>query len=79
MEDDNARDSVREDTGNKTDKTNYKTTETAAAAHGVIDEIAADCGDILALLQSIAVKDPRVKAAPLSLHADKRVQACFHF
>ena len=31
-----------------------------------------DCNDVLAFLQAVAVKSPRVIAAPLSLRADKR-------
>ena len=35
-------------------------------------KIAADCDDILAFLQAVTAKSPRVAAVPLLLHLDKR-------
>ena len=36
-----------------------------------------DCDDVLAFTQAVAIKSPRVIAAPLSLHADKRARVWF--
>ena len=43
------------------------------AADKTLVTIADDCDDVLAFLQAVTVKSPRVFAAPLSLRADKRV------
>ena len=43
----------------------------------MLTTIANYCNDVLALLQAVAVKSPRVITAPLSLRADKR--ACIWF
>ena len=40
--------------------------------------IAANCYDILAFIQALALKAPRVLAAPLLMQADKRATSWFH-
>ena len=40
--------------------------------------VAADCNDILAFLQAVALKLLRVMAAPLSLRADLRATSWFY-
>ena len=40
--------------------------------------IADNCENVLAFLQAVTVKSPRVTTAPLSLHATKRVCVWFH-
>ena len=49
--------------------------ETATAE--TLASIADDCDDVLAFLQAVTVKYPRVLAAPLSLCADKRARVWF--
>ena len=46
--------------------------ETAAAE--TLATIEDDCDNVLAFLQAVAVKYPRVIAAPLSLRAEKRAR-----
>ena len=48
-----------------------------ATVHDTTDGIAADCNSILAFLQAVALKEPQVQAAPLSLREDKRVMGWF--
>ena len=55
-------------------KANQATAKTAAAE--TLATIADDCDDILAFLQAVAVKYPRVLAS-LSLPADKRARVWF--
>ena len=43
----------------------------------MLASIADDCDNVLAFFQAVAVKSPRVIAAPLSLCADKRVRVWF--
>ena len=38
---------------------------------------AVDCDDVLAFVQAVTVKSPRVIAAPLSLRADKKARVWF--
>ena len=47
------------------------------AASNTLTTIADDCGNVLVFLQDVAVKSPRVIAAPLSLRADKRARIWF--
>ena len=44
------------------------------AAAKTLASFTVDCDDVLAFLQAVAVKSPRVIAAPLSLRADKKVR-----
>ena len=53
-------------------KANQFSAETAAAE--TLAPFAVDCDDILAFLQAVAVKSPRVIATPLSLRADKKAR-----
>ena len=48
-----------------------------ATARDATDGIAANCDDILAFLQAVALKALRVQAAPLSLRADKHMAGWF--
>ena len=59
----------------KAGKTKQASAKTAAAK--TLASIAVDCDDVLAFLQAVAVKSPRVLAAPLSLRADKRARVWF--
>ena len=59
----------------KQGKTKQASAETAAAK--TLASIADDCDDVLAFLQAVAVKSPRVLAAPLSLRVDKRARVWF--
>ena len=54
----------------KTGKTNQSTANTLAT-------IADNCNGVLTLLQAVAVKSPRVTAAPLSLRVEKRARVWF--
>ena len=54
----------------KLGKAKQATAKTAAAE--TLTNITDNCNDVLAFLQAVTVKYPRVIAAPLSLHADKR-------
>ena len=55
------------DAKNNMDKTDNKTIEKDAAVCDATDKIAADFDNILAFLQAVKVKVPRVAAAPLSV------------
>ena len=57
---------------------NEKTTGKYATARDATDAISADCNDILALLQAVAVKALRVAAIPILMCADKRTGDWFH-
>ena len=57
------------------DKAKQASTKTAVSK--TLATITDDYDDVLAFLQAIAVKSPRVLAAPLSLHADKRAHVWF--
>ena len=70
-------DSKSKSDGENTKYVNEKTMYKSAMARGVTDEIAADCDNIIAFLQAVAVKAPRVAAVPLSLRVDKRAWAWF--
>ena len=59
----------------KPGKAKQASAETAAAE--TLASVAADCNDVLAFLQAIVVKSPRVIAAPLSLRADKKARVWF--
>ena len=59
--------------GDTEDKIEYSAKENAET----LATITADCNNVLALLQSVAVKSPRIIATLLSLHTDKR--ACIWF
>ena len=59
----------------KPGKSKQASAETAAAE--TLASIADDCEDVLAFLQAVAVKYPRVLAAPLSLGAEKRAHVWF--
>ena len=59
----------------KPGKVKQASAETAAAE--TLASFAVDCDDVLAFLQAIAVKYPRVIAAPLSLCADKKARVWF--
>ena len=54
-----------------------KQASTKTAADKTLATIADDCDDVLAFLQAVSVKSPRVIAAPLSLCADKRARVLF--
>ena len=57
------------------DKEKQASAETASAE--TLATIADYFDDVLAFLQAVAIKSPRVLAAPLSLCADKRVRVWF--
>ena len=59
----------------KPSKTKQASSKTAAAK--TLASITDNCNDVLASLQAVAVKYPRVLAAPLSLCADKRARVWF--
>ena len=61
---------AEEDTKKKTEKKRKATVETLAT-------IADNCNNILAFLQSVAVKSPRVIATPLSLRTNKQARVWF--
>ena len=48
-----------------------------AMARDATEIITADCDNILAFLQAVALKSPRIQAAPLLLRADKRETGWF--
>ena len=56
-------------------KANQASAKTAAVE--TLATITDDCDNILAFLQAVAVKSPRVLAAPLSIRADKRARVWF--
>ena len=57
--------------------TEYKSKDSGKENVKTLATIAANCDDILAFLQDVAVKSPRIIAAPLSLCADKRARVWF--
>ena len=59
----------------KIGKAKQASAETAAAE--TLAPFAVDCDDVLAFLQAVAMKSPRVIAAPLSLCADKKARVWF--
>ena len=59
----------------KPGKAKQASAETAAAE--MLASFAVDCNDVLVFLQAVAVKSPRVLAAPLSLCAEKRARVWF--
>ena len=59
----------------KLGKAKQDSAETAAAE--TLAPFAVNCDEILAFLQAVTVKSPRVIAAPLSLRADKKARVWF--
>ena len=43
----------------------------------MLSTITDNCDDVLSFLQTVAVNSPRVTAAPLSLHTNKRARVWF--
>ena len=56
---------------------NAKQASAETAAAETLAYITEDCDDVLAFLQAVAVKSPRVIAAPLSLRVDKCARVWF--
>ena len=58
--------------GDAEDKNTTKKGKAKQATAETLANIADDCDNVLAFVQAVSVKSPRVTAAPLSLRADKR-------
>ena len=81
QEEENAAEELESEEESQSEKDNYKSAKKIstkdATASNARDRIAADFNNILAFLQAVALKAPRVQAAPLSLQAYKRATGWF--